>query len=297
MCVRGWYSPFHTSMALEAQLGAVGLERFLDPSDVPSGELLVLYSPPHELLETTKEDGCFDWHTQGLGSHYNQVQQLQPTHPVIATWRLELMDEATLARWIEMRTPAQPIGSPTAPDPVSALITRTLLEAEPSLLDAYLDLELSAELAGGEPDTNYLQRLRNSSNDPQHLLEIWSLPFRQLAQLRAEHQTLTSKEKEASEEAELTLLQLHQVQEELEHYFLRSRAADELAQAQAQQLQRAQAVLARLLPVSGSAGLPLSITPVEVMQPVSLQTEALLDTYSESLRRAASLLQLAMRQR
>ena len=42
---------------------------------------------------------------------------------------------------------------------------------------------------------------------------------------------LRTQEAEAREEAELTLLQLHQVQEELEHYFL-------LARGQAQQLQR-----------------------------------------------------------
>ena len=41
--------------------------------------------------------------------------------------------------------------------------------------------------------------------------------------------------KEAREEAELTLLQLHQVQEELEHYFLDSRSKDELLQQYNQQ--------------------------------------------------------------
>ena len=41
--------------------------------------------------------------------------------------------------------------------------------------------------------------------------------------------------KDAREEAELTLLQLHQVQEELEHYFLDSRSKDELLQQYNQQ--------------------------------------------------------------
>ena len=41
--------------------------------------------------------------------------------------------------------------------------------------------------------------------------------------------------KDTREEAELTLLQLHQVQEELEHYFLDSRSKDELLQQYNQQ--------------------------------------------------------------
>ena len=52
---------------------------------------------------------------------------------------------------------------------------------------------------------------------------------------------------EAQEEAELLLLQLHQVQEELEHYFLRSRSSDQLAEAQAEQNTRAFALIGRML--------------------------------------------------
>ncbi|MEA5400728.1 hypothetical protein VB734_11835, partial [Synechococcus sp. BA-124 BA4] len=53
--------------------------------------------------------------------------------------------------------------------------------------------------------------------------------------------------KETQEEAELTLVQLHQVQEELEHYFLRSRAGDELTQAQAHEHARAMNLLGRMI--------------------------------------------------
>jgi len=105
---------------------------------------------------------------------------------------------------------------------------------------------------------------------------------------------------EAQEENELILLQLHQVQEELEHYFLQSRAGDELAQAQKQQLQRAQALIARLLPNLALTDQSIEFTPVEVLTPqpgrpqLSLQTEALLNTYAASLKRSSALLQRAM---
>ena len=65
---------------------------------------------------------------------------------------------------------------------------------------------------------------------------------------RGEVAGLREREREAREEAELTLLQLHQVQEELEHYFL-------LARGQTQQIdryddlqRRSQRLLAQLVP-------------------------------------------------
>jgi len=52
---------------------------------------------------------------------------------------------------------------------------------------------------------------------------------------------------EAREEAELTLLQLHQVQEELEHYFLLSRGQNELLNQYDEQQLRVQQLLGRLI--------------------------------------------------
>ena len=107
---------------------------------------------------------------------------------------------------------------------------------------------------------------------------------------------------EAREEAELTLLQLHQVQEELEHYFLKARAGDQLAQAQMEQLQRAQSLMVRLNPdVFPKAPYPPALA-VEVLHELpaamtdpSLQTQALLSTYAASLQRASALLERARR--
>ena len=65
----------------------------------------------------------------------------------------------------------------------------------------------------------------------------------ELSQLRQQLEARDSELKDAREEAELTLLQLHQVQEELEHYFLECRAqADLLRQHQTQSLAMRQAI-------------------------------------------------------
>ena len=69
-------------------------------------------------------------------------------------------------------------------------------------------------------------------------------------QLSSQAEALT----EAREEADLTLLQLHQVQEELERYFLRSRAGDQLVAAQAEQNGRAFALLGRMLQLTTTSG-------------------------------------------
>ena len=109
---------------------------------------------------------------------------------------------------------------------------------------------------------------------------------------------MQAKEKEeAREEAELTLLQLHQVQEELEHYFLKSRGADQLAAAQQDQLLRAQTLMAKLLPEASNL-ISAQRVDVEVLPPSpptdEVQTEALLNSYAISMRRAAALMQRAV---
>ena len=50
----------------------------------------------------------------------------------------------------------------------------------------------------------------------------------EMAGVKGERDAQAKEKGEAQEEAELTLLQLHQVQEELEHYFLQSRTQDDL---------------------------------------------------------------------
>ena len=63
----------------------------------------------------------------------------------------------------------------------------------------------------------------------------------------AEPPSLEQQLQEAREEAELTLEQLHLVQEELEHYFLAHQEADAKLQRYQQEQQRAEALIEALL--------------------------------------------------
>ena len=107
---------------------------------------------------------------------------------------------------------------------------------------------------------------------------------------------------EAREDAELTLLQLHQVQEELERYFLQSRAGSQLVEAQADQMNRAKRLLAQHAMNEFGTNRALAAVAVEVLpatdptsQMPSLQVQALLNTYASSLDRASVMLTRAMR--
>lgn len=66
-------------------------------------------------------------------------------------------------------------------------------------------------------------------------------------QLQAEISSLSSQLEEARDEAELNLLMLQQVQEELEFYFLAHQQQEQLLDRQRQQLQRAETLIQALL--------------------------------------------------
>jgi hypothetical protein len=67
------------------------------------------------------------------------------------------------------------------------------------------------------------------------------------ADLQQQVASLSSQLEEARDEAELNLLMLQQVQEELEFYFLAHQKQEQLLQGQQQQLQRAEALIQALL--------------------------------------------------
>ena len=151
------------------------------------------------------------------------------------------MDRHGFATWLSgERLCPQGSMEPEPPTPLTALLALRLLECKPSLLNAYQDLELKAELAGSTADSHYVKRLQQAAT-PEALLKAWHQPSNDLA--RAEQLC-----QEAREEAELTLLQLHQVQEELEHYFLLSRDQEHTLQRSVQLQQRALAMLDVLNP-------------------------------------------------
>jgi chromosome segregation ATPase len=153
--------------------------------------------------------------------------------------------------------------------------------------------EKQRQLEAGVRDLEELQRLKTDQESAHEQAKA------------VLEQGLASRETQlwqAREEAETTFKQLHQTQEELEHYFLEARAGDQLVQAQLEQLQRAQSLMLRLNPdVLPNDPYPpalavevLSELPAAMPDP-SLQTQALLSTYAASLQRASALLERARR--
>ena len=92
------------------------------------------------------------------------------------------------------------------------------------------------------------------------------------------------------------------MQEELERYFLQSRAGSQLVEAQADQLKRAKRLLSKLAMSDVSQRNAVAAVSVEVLpayeptsQQPSLQVQALLNAYAGNLDRASALLTRAMR--
>ena len=211
--VVAWFSPWAVGAELEQQLARCGWSRCTDdpddPDDLPD-RAVVLYAPPDQLL--AHGDGQLD--VGELLAGYRPL--LGCSQRLISSWRLQACSEEQLRRGLPegLEVPA-PWPQPEA---LTALITRQLLDGTPGLLDVYLDLELKADLLGGEPDVHDRKRLL-ADLDPEALLAAWREPLALREQLSAAQEELS----EAREEAELTLLQLHEVQEELAHYFLKQR--------------------------------------------------------------------------
>jgi len=134
------------------------------------------------------------------------------------------MNSHEILAWLNNEN-EQPLASAyPAIDSVNALVMQGILKSEPRLLDAYLNVELKANLAGGESDSEYLLRLDKSCIDAEELIDCWWRPYGQIQSLTSENErqslrteVLEKSCRETSEQADLTLFQLHQLQEELEN--------------------------------------------------------------------------------
>ncbi len=240
-----WFSPFPLEPTLQARLERCGWQRCQE-SDLPA-DVLVLYTAPDQLLAFSELD------PPGILKGYQQLLGLEYPHRLLSTWRLAACSDALLQAGCEVEADAdlkwpELQGWPD-PQPLAAVITRLALDALPTLLEAYLDLELEADLLGSEPDSHYRRRLLSQLSFAE-LLQAWRSPSAlsdELKTLKQEHEQALAQAQqnttEAREEAELTLLQLHQVQEELEHYFLQS--TEQAKQLETLKQEQEQALTAR----------------------------------------------------
>jgi hypothetical protein len=271
-----WFSPFPLEPSLEERLGAAGLRPAAANGEVSID--LLLYDTPDAVLNRWRQRGQSAPSTQALAEGYRRLSELRDGTRLISTWRLCQLNAEALLAWLHGQADCPTVDTPTpAMDALSAVVTRRLLELQSDALEAYLDLELQAELAGTRPDSNYIARLENNADGATLLEDWWQMAEQaamanqltgEVAQLNGEMEVLAQEKNavlqgayelrqqlgsqaeslvEVQEENQATLQQLHQVQEELEHYFLRASAGDKLCQAQAQENTRAMGLLGRMI--------------------------------------------------
>jgi hypothetical protein len=149
----------------------------------------------------------------------------QTAQPLLSICHLQLLGSDGLRTWIaDGDTASYPPFYHLPLPPLLAAVTLSLLEAEPTLLDFYSDLELRAALLGRDPDFRYQERLRQAVQVPDALLQDFLSSQQGLVLASELEQRLArtnSELQDAREATELSLLQLHQqVQEQREQHLL-----------------------------------------------------------------------------
>jgi chromosome segregation ATPase len=121
-------------------------------------------------------------------------------------------------------------------------------EAELTLLQLHqvqeeLEQIFLADQAKQEQIKNFDAKLKDAQSQSQQSQQQLKNTQAESQKLQQQLKDAQSETKDAREEAELTLLQLHQVQEELEHYFLLSREQNALLDGHTDQQKRVQKLL------------------------------------------------------
>jgi len=227
--MRYWVTPFQLSATALSMLNEAGLQPWPAEgwSALPDAESLLLYDSPDRLIAMVGSAPETESLTaQSLLQGYRRLLDWskRPGQPLLAVSQLQRLGSQALRSWFDHGDDASP--SPVLPLPIPSLLASvclSLLEDEPALLDCYHDLELRASLLGRDPDLRYRERLLQAGQQGDALLQVFYANQRLQAASAELENRLASRDtelREAREAAERSLLQLHQVQEDLEHYFL-----------------------------------------------------------------------------
>jgi hypothetical protein len=227
--MRYWVTPFQLSATALSMLNEAGLQPWPAEgwSALPDAESLLLYDSPDRLIAMVGSAPETESLTaQSLLQGYRRLLDWskRPGQPLLAISQLQRLGSQALRSWFDHGDDASP--SPVLPLPIPSLLASvclSLLEDEPALLDCYHDLELRASLLGRDPDLRYRERLLQAGQQGDALLQVFYANQRLQAASAELENRLASRDtelREAREAAERSLLQLHQVQEDLEHYFL-----------------------------------------------------------------------------
>jgi hypothetical protein len=121
--------------------------------------------------------------------------------------------------------------------PPDMIYSTLLAQTAPECIELYADLESSAVLLGRECDLE-CQQLFLTQPDKTKFIRQWADLCAQETAWKEKNTATTQQLEENEAESELLLLQLHQVQEELEHYFLLNQEIEKTLSAKQAELDK-----------------------------------------------------------
>ena len=196
-----WCSAIEVTPGLQVRLIAAGLKAasLADSEELDPREILLIYSPPDQLLEQWRTHEDTPVQSSDLRQIFQQLSQLRTQGArCAASWRLNFLDTTSLLRLTQNEQPCLERTTPyPEASPIAGLLALQLIKESPEILDHYLNLELHAELFGLMPDSDYIQRLQS----------------RTLADLLLEDWWQVNAERECSrEQADSNLFRMQQIQ-------------------------------------------------------------------------------------
>ena len=200
-----WCSAIEVTPGLQDRLIAAGLKAasLADSEELDPREILLIYSPPDQLLEQWRIHEDTPVKSSDLRQIFQQLSQLRTQGArCAASWRLNFLDTTSLLRLTQNEQPCLERTTPyPEASPIAGLLALQLIKESPEILDHYLNLELHAELFGLMPDSDYIQRLQS----------------RTLADLLLEDWWQVNAERECSrEQADSNLFRMQQIQEDFD---------------------------------------------------------------------------------
>ena len=216
-----WCSAIEVTPGLQDKLTAAGLKAasVADSEELDPREILLIYSPPDQLLEQWRTHEDTPVQSSDLRQIFQQLSQLRTQGArCAASWRLNFLDTTSLLRLTQNEQPCLERTTPyPEASPIAGLLALQLIKESPEILDHYLNLELHAELFGLMPDSDYIQRLQS----------------RTLADLLLEDWWQVNAERECSrEQADSNLFRMQQIQEDFDRILLEQAGIRSLLQDQ-----------------------------------------------------------------
>ena len=198
-----WCSATTIATSLESKLQAAGLSELkqIECQRIDPTQCLLIYSAPDQILTDWREQLSSSVESVELCMVFERLNKLgKHCQNCCAEWRLNELDITLLTRMKQGDNPRiDTNASPPYVQPLAGILTRRIIEQYPEILETYLDLELKSHLFGLDTDSNYAQRLDESSPVDLALQDWW----------------YKNREQEGSfEETTATLAQLHQCQQD-----------------------------------------------------------------------------------